>query len=237
MALTATATTATRECVIKSLDMQKPTLVSVSPFKHNIVYAVAKKSSISSAFEPLAKQLAEKRTDMGRTIIFCRKYTEVTATYHFFKRTLCADFTEPPDAPDLARFRLVDMFTHCTHDSVKSSIMERFTMQSSLRIVIAAVAFGMGIDCPDVRQIIHWGIPADAEMYVQESGRAGRDGQMSCALLVYGKRDLRKAYTTEHMIKYCENTDQCRKKILFENFEGCQKIVSKGCMCCDMWKV
>ena len=112
--------------------------------------------------------------------------------------------------------------------------MVQFTTQSSLRIVIATVAFGMGIDCPDVRQIIHWGIPADAEMYVQESGRAGRDGQMSCALLVYGKRDLRKAYTSEHMIKYCKNTDQCRKKILFENFEGCEKIVSKGCMCCDV---
>ena len=100
MPVTATGTTATRESVIKSLDMQKPTLVYVSPFKHNIVYAVAKKSCICSAFEPLAKQLAEKRTDMGRTMIFCRKYDEVTATYHFFKRSLCADFTEPPGAPD-----------------------------------------------------------------------------------------------------------------------------------------
>ena len=91
--------------------------------------------------------------------------------------------------------------------------MVQFTTQSSLRIVIATVvAFGMGIDCPDVRQIIHWGIPADAEMHVQESGHAGHDGQMSCTLLVYGKRDLRKAYTSEH-IKYCKNTNQCRKKI------------------------
>lgn len=88
MALTATATNTTREAVIKSLDMQKPTLVSIPPLKDNIVYAVAEKSSISRAFIPLAKQLAEKRTDMGRTLIFCRKYDDVTATYHFFKRSL-----------------------------------------------------------------------------------------------------------------------------------------------------
>ena len=42
-----------------------------------------------------------------------------------------------------------------------------------LRVVIATVAFGMGIDCPDVREVIHWGVPEDAEMYVQENGRGG----------------------------------------------------------------
>ncbi len=42
-----------------------------------------------------------------------------------------------------------------------------------LHVVIATVAFGMGIDCPDVREVIHWGVPEDAEMYVQESGRGG----------------------------------------------------------------
>lgn len=236
MALTATATNSTRASIIKSLDMQKPTLVSVPPFKDNIVYAVTEKTSISHAFIPLAKRLAEKRTDMGRTLIFCRKYDEVTATYHFFKRNLGAQFTEPPGAPDLARFRLVDMFTHCTHESVKSTIMTQFTTKSPLRIVIATVAFGMGIDCADVRKVIHWGVPDDTEMYVQESGRAGRDGQISCALLVYGRRDLRQTYTSEHMIKYCRNENQCRKKILFEDFEGCQNIVSKGCMCCDVCK-
>ncbi len=63
----------------------------------------------------------------------------------------------------MARFRFVDMFMHCSHKSVKDEIM---TTKSHLRIVIATIAFGMGIDCPDVRQVIHWGVPDDAEMYV-----------------------------------------------------------------------
>lgn len=236
MALTATATKTTRASIIKSLDMQHPMVLSVPPVKDNIVYSVAEKSSINLAFDPLAKQLAEQRMDMGRVIIFCHRYEEVTAAYHFFKRSLGRDFTEPPGAPDLARFRVVDMFSHCTHESVKNTIMTQFTTKSPLRIVIATVAFGMGIDCPDVRQVIHWGVPEDAEMYVQESGRAGRDGHMSHARLYYGRRDLSRNYTSEHMIKYCHNDSQCRKKILFQDFDGCQNIVSKGCMCCDICK-
>ena len=75
------------------------------------------------------------------------------------------------------------MYTHCTHGSVKKKIIEQFTKQSSLRVVIATIAFRMGIDCPDVRHIIHWSVPSDAEMHVQESGRAGRDGELSCATI------------------------------------------------------
>jgi len=54
----------------------------------------------------------------------------------------------------------------------KTKIIE-FTKPSSLQIVSATVAFGMDINCPDVRPVIHWSIPRDAEMYVQESGRGG----------------------------------------------------------------
>ena len=236
MALTATATNNTRASVIKSLSMQKQTVISVPPMKNNIIYAVAEKSSVNRAFIPLAEGLREKRTNMGRTLIFCRRYEEMTSIYLFFKQTLGTDFTEPPGAPDLARFRLVDMFSHCTHDSVKNTIIQQFTTQSPLRIVIATTAFGMGIDCPDVRQVFHWGVPDDAEACVQESGRAGRDKQPSCALLVYGRKYLRQTYVSEHMRRYCQNEDECRKKILFEDFEGCENIKFNGCMCCDVCK-
>ena len=177
------------------------------------MYCVSEKSTILVSFGPVADRLSRQRTAMDRIIVFCRHYEEVTEIYYFFKQNLGTHFTEPPGAPDLARFRLLDMYTHCTHQSVKDAILERFTSRSSLRIVIATIAFGMGIDCPDVHQIIHWGVPDDEEMYVQETGRAGRDGALSCALLFHGRGDLGKKRTSEGMIKYCINPDKdCRKK-------------------------
>lgn len=98
--------------------------------------------------------------------------------------------TSRPDcsSPDcFPRFRLVDMYTHCTHQTVKDQVLELFTSPSSLRVVVATIAFGMGVDCPDVRQIIHWGVPEDVETYVQET--AGRDGFLSCAVLFHGHGD------------------------------------------------
>ena len=96
-----------------------------------------------------------------------------------------------------------------TPNSERKNIAVIYNTKSCLRIVIATIAFGMGIDCADIRQIIHWGVPADAEMYVQESGRAGRDGLQSCAIILKSSRDLNKRYTSEHMIEYCVNESVC----------------------------
>lgn len=112
---------------------------------------------------------------------------EVIAINYFFKQRLGTTFMEPPGAPDcLPQFRLVDMYTHCTHQPVEDKILRLFTSQSSLHIVVAIIAFGMGTDCTDIRQIIHWGVPEDVETYVQETGRAGQVGQLSCAVLFHG---------------------------------------------------
>ena len=75
------------------------------------------------------------------------------------------------------------MFSACTRKDVKEAILLRFSTDSCLCIVIATIAFGMGLDCPNVQRIIHWGPLSDLESYIQETGRAGRDGQAATATL------------------------------------------------------
>lgn len=84
---------------------------------------------------------------------------------------------------------------------------------------MATVAFGIGLDSPNVREVIHWGPPEDLELYVQETGRGGCDNLPSNALLYYGKRDLSQCgHCTDGMKRYCENNSECRRKVLMKQF-------------------
>ena len=69
----------------------------------------------------------------------------------------------------------MDMFTSLTENIHKQRILTLFTNERNLRVVIATVAVGMGVDCSNVRQIIHIGLPDDVCNYIQETGQAGRD--------------------------------------------------------------
>lgn len=83
---------------------------------------------------------------------------------------------------------------------------------SPLRIVVATIAFGMGIDCRDVRQIIHVGPPEDIETYIQHIGRSGlgRDMHPSC---VHGPKLMK--YSSKYMTAYCRQNSLCRRNYLF----------------------
>ena len=91
----------------------------------------------------------------------------------------------------------------------KDSILRLFIKESHLRIVIATIAFGMGVDLPDVRQVIHVAAPDDVESYIQETGRAGRDGLPSLALLLHVK--WRSHPLTDPIKEYRDNMDMCRR--------------------------
>ena len=157
-------------------------------------------------------EIREKRLSVPRTIIFCRTYEDVGHVYSFMKCSLGKEAVEPVGAPDMARFRLLDMYTACTEKRVKNTIIHnRFSS------VCGTVAFGMGLDSPNIRRIVHWGSPASIEDYIQETGRAGRDGQESSATLYYAPINLHPLYTEESMKKYCSNKDTCKRKILLRD--------------------
>ena len=189
MALTATASTSTRQEVIGILGMNNPSVYAVSPHKSNV--------TIDS---------------------------------------LCSEFTEPIGAPDHSRLRLVDMYTSLTNQSVKEDIVKNFSVSHSpLRVVICTVAYGMGVDCSNVQQIIHWGPPETIEAYIQESGRAGRDDKHACALLLLSKKDSLKKYLHPDMVMYCKNTTVCRRYLLLKSFDPIDFTKDcMGCMCCDV---
>ena len=99
-------------------------------------------------------------------------------------------------------------------------------------MVVATVAFGLGIDCSNVRQIVHIGMPEDVESYIQETGRAGRDGEHALATLL----QARSYHTCERSIKnYTANDSQCRRDSLFEFMEKYEHShTGTQCMRCDI---
>ena len=79
---------------------------------------------------------------------------------------------------DIPQYRLVEMFTSVSNADHKSKISRLFKEASKLKVVVATIAFGMGMDCPNVQQIIHAGLPDDICSYIQETGHAGREKRL-----------------------------------------------------------
>ena len=100
-----------------------------------------------------------------------------TRLYRYFNLKLGKRMTDSIGHPDFSQFRLVDKFMASNTANVKNAILKSFLSTGGrLMVLIATVAFGMGIDCPDIYRIIHWGPPSDLESYIQETRRAGHGG-------------------------------------------------------------
>ena len=235
MALTATCTLQTLKVVEERLCMHNTNIVALSPHRPNIYLSVKPKINLEKLSSDVVEELKRERMNFPKTVIFCRSYTDTYNLFSKIRHKVGRDFTEPPGYPDFDEYRIIELYTRVSKAEKREDIIKILTSSGSiLRLIIATTAFGMGIDCPDIVRVIHWGLPSNIEDYAQETGRAGRNGKPAEAVLYRGKMGKHSSAT---MKMYSANTTSCRRQCLFQGFlkyneSEIDKIVN--CACCDM---
>ena len=159
------------------------------------------------------KKLEEQRILYASIIV----YLQIVQIYITFSEVILVITSQSLKVHLTFLSLLVDMFLSCMDTVVKESIISMFTQDSCLRVVVATVAFG--IDCPEVRQVIHIGAPSDIESYVQETGCGGRDGAQTLALLL-SKNTLKPFTQYMYMKEHIDNHSMCHRDFLFTKFDS-----------------
>lgn len=188
IALTATADARTREEIIQRLDLD-PNRVFVSGFdRPNIRYQIIQKQNARNQL--LAFIRAEHSNDTGIVYCLSRKKVESTASWLQTQGVNALPYHAGMPA------------------EMRRTNQHRFLMEDGL-VIVATIAFGMGIDKPNVRFVAHLDLPKSIEAYYQETGRAGRDGLAANAWMVYGLQDV---ITLRQMLGN-SNADEKHKRI------------------------
>ena len=160
MALTATATSDTLYSVVQRLSLKQPVIIAMSPYRNNISYKLADKATIDELTTELCEELKSKGPTFPKTVVFVRSYKDCSYIYVMLKWKLGKYLTDPPGYPNLSSFRLVNMYTRVLTTDKKAEVLDIFSkVDGKIRLIIATTAYGMGVDCPDIRRIIHWSCP------------------------------------------------------------------------------
>ncbi|XP_016345089.1 Bloom syndrome protein homolog isoform X4 [Sinocyclocheilus anshuiensis] len=217
MALTATATPRVQKDILNQLAMTRPQVFTMSFNRHNLKYSVLPKKPKKVDEECI--QWIKKYYPRDSGIVYC------------LSRNDCDTL-----ADSLQRAGIAALAYHAGL-SDREYVQNKWINQDGCQVMCATIAFGMGIDKPDVRYVIHASLPKSVEGYYQESGRAGRDGEISHCVLFYSYSDVirikrliamdkdgsQQSKATHinnlhSMVHFCENVAECRRIQLLAYF-------------------
>jgi len=221
IALTATATENVKADCIHNLNMKGCEEYKQSFNRPNLYYEIRSKKG-----KGVNAEILKSMSDL-----ILRTYKNQTGIVYTLSRKGCEDLAEKLCANGIKAHHF-----HAQMEPEEKAQVQRDWQSGKWQVVVATIAFGMGIDKPDVRFVIHHTIPKSLEGYYQETGRAGRDGKPSGCYLYYGYQDtaVLKRFIDDskgsedvkqmqremlnRMVRYCENRSDCRRADILSYF-------------------